>query len=198
MKKKIYSYIFILISSLVMLYFLGLLYFVSLVPIKPAISTSKSDAIVVLTGGDKRIEKGFILLKNNKANKLFITGVNDKIKLSNISQIEKFQSILDFDYKSKVYLGINAQNTQGNALETKQWISEAENIKSIILVTANYHMPRSLLEFHKALPYIKIIPYPVFPEGFKIHSWWKHKSSSLLLMNEYKKYIFIMITNLYK
>ena len=42
-------------------------------------------------------------------------------------------------------------NTNGNAIEAKQWI-EQNGIKTITLVTANYHMPRSLLEFKKALP----------------------------------------------
>ncbi len=43
---------------------------------------------------------------------------------------------------------------------------------SLRLVTANYHMPRSLLEFARAMPDIEIVPHPVFPEISRGPHWW--------------------------
>ena len=51
-------------------------------------------------------------------------------------------------------------------VETAQWMA-SEGFHSLRLVTASYHMPRSLLEFSRAMPDIGIMPNPVFPERLK-------------------------------
>jgi uncharacterized SAM-binding protein YcdF (DUF218 family) len=65
-----------------------------------------------------------------------------------------------------------------------------ENYHSLRLVTANYHMPRSLLLFHANLPDINIIPHPVSPESVHLSEWWKHPGTVDLLAMEYDKYLF--------
>jgi uncharacterized SAM-binding protein YcdF (DUF218 family) len=87
-----------------------------------------------------------------------------------------------------VELGTQAQNTIGNARETAKWIEENE-IDSIILVTAFYHMPRSLAEMQNADPEVFIIPYPVFPDGVYVEQWWRGPGSARLLATEYLKYV---------
>ena len=49
-----------------------------------------------------------------------------------------------------MYLGYQATDTSGNAQEVKEWI-EKNKIKSFILVTSKYHMPRAYLEISKSL-----------------------------------------------
>ena len=68
-------------------------------------------------------------------------------------------------------LGHEAINTLGNAHETAQWI-RSQGFRSLRLVTAWYHMPRSLLEFDRAMPEIDIVAHPVFPEQVKQERWW--------------------------
>ena len=63
-------------------------------------------------------------------------------------------------------LGYTAENTASNATESQEWIRR-HNIKSIRLVTANYHMARSLLMFHKAVPDVVIYKHPVVPDDFQ-------------------------------
>ncbi len=58
------------------------------------------------------------------------------------------------------------------------------------LVTAAYHMPRSLLEFRYAMPNVLIIPHPVFPSHVKQDRWWAYPGTAMLLMSEYNKLIF--------
>ena len=48
----------------------------------------------------------------------------------------------------------------GNATETARWI-RSRGYKSIILVTNNYHMPRSLAELIRTDHGTRFIPYPV-------------------------------------
>ena len=88
-----------------------------------------------------------------------------------------------------LYTSDAADNTRGNAEETADWIRR-EKIISIRIVTASYHMPRSLLEFHQVLPAgITIIPHPVFPGGFLTESWWRDVNALKLAISEYHKYL---------
>ena len=59
---------------------------------------------------------------------------------------------------------------------------------SLILVTASYHMPRSLRLFHALMPDEKLIPYPVEPTGIDMSAWWR-PGTLHLLHNEYLKYV---------
>ena len=88
-----------------------------------------------------------------------------------------------------VVLGHEAESTEGNAEETQGWIA-AEHYNSLRLVTANYHMPRSLLLFHAFLPDVTIIPHPVSPESVVLADWWHHAGTASLLVTEYNKYLF--------
>jgi len=191
-------FLFKIIKSILWLIFLaflgGFFYFVSLVP---AVQTDRGDVItdaaIVLTGGKMRIEEGLKLLKEGKTHKLFISGVgSDKV----ITQVD---SQLSFSDRRKAEFGKLATSTKGNALETKIWLKK-NNVKTINLVTANYHMPRSLLEFRYYLNSdITIIPHPSFTSSFHREEYWKHLNSVKILVLEYcKTLLFLYEKNLVK
>lgn len=153
-------------------------------------SLHKADAIIVLTGGSKRIGAGFQLLKSQKAEKLFITGVGDRVKsLHEFS--EHFGKLSNKD-KEKIELGWEAESTKENAIEAEKWIVK-NKVGSIILVTANYHSLRSLMEFKKTLPNIQIITYPVVSPRIKLNEWWRYPNTAILLIKEYNKCLFLLI-----
>ena len=85
-----------------------------------------------------------------------------------------------------------AVDTVGNALETAKWV-RAHNYRRVVVVTSNYHMPRSLLLFHAAMPDIIIIAHPVTPESVKLQSWWQRRGTANLLVTEYNKYLFALL-----
>jgi len=87
-----------------------------------------------------------------------------------------------------------AENTRGNEIETAVWVYE-EDYKSLRIVTANYHMPRSLLEFRSLMPDVEIIPHPVFPDNVKIENWWRFPGSTALIASEFNKYMFASLRN---
>ena len=68
-----------------------------------------------------------------------------------------------------------------------------ESFTSLRLVTASYHMPRSLFEFRRAMPGIRIIVHPVFPEGFKHTDWWLWPGSTGLILSEFTKYLMALV-----
>lgn len=149
---------------------------------KPIQTASKTDAIIVLTGGQDRIHTGLELLSQGQANKLFISGVNNTLSLSDLMKIwkkdetarneeEKISAKSGHIYSHLeccTYLGREATNTHENAAETSSWIKTQDKaIKSITLVTAHYHMPRASLEFKDRMPMLPINHHPVFPTKTK-------------------------------
>ena len=145
----------------------------------------KADAIVVLTGGGGRLELGLRLFERGDAAQLFISGVDpgvDKTTLLRNRQIDG--TTLD----CCVTLGHNADNTFGNAIETGRWMA-SRGYTSLYIVTANYHMPRSLVEFRAALPQSDITPRPVHPDNVHLEDWWRWPGTIQLLAAEYTKYL---------
>ena len=146
-----------------------------------------TDAIVVLTGGSERVTTGLQLLESNLGKKLFISGVHKGLTLDGILGAQPVPPDLR---ACCIILGHQAGSTIGNADETQLWM-EIENYHSLRLVTANYHMPRSLLLFRNAMPDKKIIPYPVTPDSVKLYEWWLHPGTIQLLATEYGKYLVV-------
>jgi len=151
----------------------------------PSASLEAADAIVVLTGGSERVATGVELLKSGQGKKLFISGVHKNLTLESLF---KPLSIPQDLRACCIVLGHLAGSTSGNAEETRTWL-RGENYASMRLVTANYHMPRSLLLFRAAMPDVKIAPYPVTPDKVKLDEWWRHPGTIELLATEYGKYI---------
>jgi uncharacterized SAM-binding protein YcdF (DUF218 family) len=162
----------------------GLLKFAEMIPERIADATTRTDAIVVLTGGSGRLGAGLDLLTGRKADKLFISGVTQGVEVRKL--IESIDPDIG-DLEVKVGVG-NATNTSENAAETAEWLRR-EGFKSLRLVTAAYHMPRSLLEFRHAMPEVTLIPHPVFPSHVKRDRWWAWPGTAALIVGEYHKYV---------
>ena len=148
----------------------------------------RSDGIVALTGGSQRIGDAIDLLAKGYANRLLITGVNehtsrDEIARFNPGQRRLFECCVDLDYR--------ARNTIGNAIETRRWVRE-NGFQSLIIVTSNYHMPRTLVELDHALPGVRKTPYAVVT-SVKPEVWWRSPSSAKLLASEYVKFVAVWL-----
>ncbi len=170
---------------LVVLWCIGFWRFTATLPKAAADPARQTDAIVVLTGGSLRVEEGLQLLAAGRAKKLFMSGVYRGVDVNELLHVSR-QS--PESLACCVVLGHEADNTTGNALETDQWM-EAEGFHSLRLVTASYHMPRSILEFTRVMPDVEILPHPVFPEFLRQNPWWRTRNATLLLAGEYSKYL---------
>ena len=167
----------------------GLIWFTHNIPEAVADSHTTTDAIVVLTGGSQRIQSGLQLLAAGRAKKLFVSGVYHG---TDVAALLRLSSQTPNNVQCCIVLGYEADNTQGNAAETAQWIHR-EGFHTLRLVTAAFHMPRSLLEFRRAMPDIEIIPNPVFPELIKQDHWWAWPGTTGLILLEYHKYLLALI-----
>ena len=100
----------------------------------------------------------------------------------------KLSGLDEPDFDCCVDLGYAALDTIGNADETRAW-AEARNYESLIVVTASYHMPRSLAELARVLPGTKLIAHPVMPKSFRQEVWWLHVRTTRTLVSEYLKFL---------
>ena len=152
---------------------------------------TKTDALIVLTGGRNRITEAMSLLHARLAPKLFISGVSNKVTLQDIMNLSQTSS-----YEAdSVELGYKATNTIENASEIVEWI-EDNNIKSIRLITSNYHIPRSLAELRPYNLNIKIIVHPVYSQYIN-PNWWKSWGTFKFIVFEYNKFLFVWLRNLF-
>ncbi|MEX0698059.1 MAG: YdcF family protein [Dongiaceae bacterium] len=169
----------------------GLVGFVARIPRDPGNAAVPTDAIVVLTGGSGRLEEGLRLLASRRAGRLFVSGVYQGVDLAQLLQGLGPMDDAPLNPETVaccIELGHGAGNTEGNARETAAWIA-ARGFRSLRLVTGDYHMQRSLLEFRRAMPGVEILPHPVFPGLVNRDGWWHSPGTAALLMNEYTKYL---------
>ena len=150
--------------------------------VAPQNPTIKTDAIVVLTGGNFRITTGLSLFVHDLSPKLFITGVHSDVTEEEIRSMWKGNPALP---ECCITLGHEATTTFENALETENWVKD-NSIRSIRLITSTYHMPRASLEFRNILKDTEIILHPVEKTDYtkKDLVFWK------ITFDEYNKVIY--------
>ncbi|MFD2233613.1 YdcF family protein [Phaeospirillum tilakii] len=166
----------------------GLVWFAITLPAAVEDPDTVTDVIVVLTGGAERVAGGLALLEAGKAPVLFVSGVHRGVDLADLVRQSHPSATTPACAGRCIALGHAADDTVGNASETAAWM-RAGGFTSLRLVTAAYHMPRALLEFHRAMPEREIVPHPVFPVAFKRDQWWRWPGTVHLLAIEYSKYL---------
>lgn len=172
-------------TATVLLWLGGLVWFANSVPEAASEDDTVTDAVVVLTGSAGRLRAGVDLLAHRKARKLFISGVYRGVDVQQILRLVR-RGGAEFD--CCLVLGHAADDTRGNAEETARWMRE-EKFTSLRLVTSNYHMRRSLLEFRRAMPGLRIVAHPTSQAEFKARNWWNWPGTAQLMVIEYSKYL---------
>lgn len=133
-------------AGLVLLWALGFLGFAVFLPL-PA-GELITDAIVVPTGGQGRIDRGLELLRKEQAAQMLVTGVDMDVKPREFAaEYNVSRQLMD----CCITLGFAAVDTRGNATETAQWIEQRE-VKSLRLVTTDWHMRRAAFELKSEIP----------------------------------------------
>ena len=167
----------LLVLFLAGLWGIGLVRFVGDIPDQVEDTTSKTGAI-------GRVNEGLALLDKDLAAKLFVSGVYRGLDVRKLLQLARRNPT---DLESRIGIG-NAVDTIENASETAAW-SSRHHISSLRLVTAAYHMPRSMLEFRQAMPDMRIVSNPVFPDHVKQDEWWAWPGTATLFISEYNKFL---------
>jgi uncharacterized SAM-binding protein YcdF (DUF218 family) len=145
----------------------------------------EADAIIVLTGGYLRLDAALDLLKSGKGKRLLISGVHPDAQAKDLQAAtggdrKLFNCCVDIDHA--------ALDTIGNAEESAKWV-ESHAYQRVILVTNNYHMPRSLLEMGRLIGKARLEPYPVVNTRLDNGGWMTKPDAVRVLFTEYNKYL---------
>lgn len=191
--------IILCLLALFFAYSIGFLIFAFTLNFNDTSPNEPTDAIIVLTGEQKRIIDSIKEFANGNAKKLFISGIYrqtslDKLIDKTINDLQKQKQLKTSreNLKSRIYTG-RAENTIENGLESATWVKK-NNIDSIRLMTSYYHMPRSKLIFEKYMPNIRIVEHPItFSE--KKPNIFSNSNLLKLTFSEYNKYILTYLWN---
>ncbi|HEY2178927.1 MAG TPA: YdcF family protein [Caulobacteraceae bacterium] len=178
------------VLAVVLIWTAGLLEFADRIArLTPADEPAPAEGIVALTGGsDLRLEAATDLLESGKGRRLLVSGVNRAATRSDLWGVTGAAKPL---FDCCVDLGFTAADTLGNARESAQW-ARARGYRDIILVTADYHMPRALIELRSAMPEARITPYPVATPTLDAHHWRDTSQGARRMVLEYSKYLAIL------
>jgi len=182
--------LFVIVAVLGAVYAAGFLLFVESLPKAESSDSSipQADGIVALTGGDARLDAAVGLLEHRAARRLLITGVFQTTTKDELGRRfhggPRFDCCADIDY--------TAEDTHDNAEQAADW-ARAHDYRSLIVVTARYHMPRSLAEFSAAMPNVRLVPYAVEPANVDMGGWWQKPGTVHLLHGEYAKYLAALV-----
>ncbi len=189
LNKHIIFFIFLIISSVLWWAFYLLNHF----PKKHygvEINFSKSNsAIIVLTGGKGRFEKGFSLLRKNLSDKLFVSGVYPGVNLEESFTLDPQDKEL---FNCCVFMDNKSTNTEQNAEQANKWLSK-NNINKIFLVSSYYHLPRARILFEKEMPEKQIKLVSVDEKFLNKKNFLDYIFNIKLIITEYFKILFILI-----
>ncbi|MBS0481797.1 MAG: YdcF family protein [Proteobacteria bacterium] len=135
-----------LISVALIVWFLGFVLFAVTLP--QPVGNAATDGVVVLTGGKGRIDRGLEVLRQGWAKRLLVSGVAREVKPREFAAEYKVNAPL---MACCVTLGYKATDTRTNASETAGWVA-ATGMRSIRIVTSDWHMRRGALELRRSLP----------------------------------------------
>jgi uncharacterized SAM-binding protein YcdF (DUF218 family) len=134
-------------SLLLLVYALGFVFFAFTLG-KPAPANAEpTDAAVVLTGGKGRIEHAIDVLRDHKAQRLLVAGVDPAVTKPDLARrMNGSKGLLT----CCVDLGSESVDTRSNAEEASRWLAK-HNYRSVRLITSDWHMRRAGYEFRKTL-----------------------------------------------
>lgn len=135
-----------LLSIPVLLYLLGYALFAVMLP-DAADAERRSDAIVVLTGGPGRLARGVALMEEERAVRMFVSGVDPSVRRNELALAARADARL---FACCVELGREAVDTRSNAEETAAWVRQ-RGYRSVRLITTDWHMPRARFELGRML-----------------------------------------------
>lgn len=135
-----------LIAALLLVWAFGFAWFAIALP--QPLGAVRSDAVVVLTGGEGRIQRGLEALEGGWTRQMLVTGVDRNVRAVEFAIEYKVPAAL---MVCCVTLGFEATDTRSNARETARWIA-ANKVRSIRLVTSDWHMRRAVYELERMQP----------------------------------------------
>ena len=133
-------------SIIVIVWALGFVWFAAILP--QPIGAGRSDAGIVLTGGEGRIPRALEVLGKRWVRRVLVAGVDSEVRP------REFAAEYDASRRTMkccVTLEQVSVDTRTNAREAAKWIA-ANKVRSVRLVTSDWHMRRAVYELERVVP----------------------------------------------
>lgn len=134
------------LALLLMVLTLGFIAFAVFLP-RPADDTH-ADGVIVLTGGDGRIQRGLETLRKGWARQMLVSGVDQEVTGPEFAHLYKVSA---GTMACCILLGYDSVDTRSNATESTQWIA-SHHFTTVRLVTSDWHMRRAAFELSQRVP----------------------------------------------
>ena len=132
-------------SAILLVYLLGYALFAVLLP-RPA-DERATDAIVVLTGGAKRIERGLDLMERRLAKRMLVSGVARTVRPEELAAQYRSDDAL---FRCCIDLGRESVDTRSNAEEVARWMERRLARRMLVSGVARTVRPEELAAQYQA------------------------------------------------
>jgi uncharacterized SAM-binding protein YcdF (DUF218 family) len=154
--------------------FVGFALFLASLP-GPAPAGARTEGVVVLTGGVGRLQRGAEILEAGLAARLLVSGVDPAVTPAELREALGLDQRL---FEDQVDMGFTAENTRANAGEVAEWV-ERHRLRSVRIVTSDYHAPRARAEIAARLPADVVLVVDAVPTD----------RTARMLLREYGKFL---------
>ena len=162
-----------LISLVLLVWLLGFFGFALFMP-RPA-GQLHTDGVIALTGAPGRIARGLNVLRASEAQRMLVSGVDSEVTEAQFAAEYAVSPAL---FACCLTLGYESFDTRSNAHEAAAWVARYR-IKSVRLVTTDWHMRRAAFDLKRAGPNGLVIIEDAVPS---------HPSMKMLFI-EYNKFV---------
>jgi uncharacterized SAM-binding protein YcdF (DUF218 family) len=166
--------------------------------LSPQDSLTKTDAIVVVSGGDTdaRITEGVKLYQQKWAPKLIFSGAAASGDVSNALAMKRI-AVTSGIPADDILIEEDSKTTAENADFTTKVIQDNE-IKSIILVTSPYHQRRAYTQFRASLGKdFVILNHSAKDTTWRKQGWWENANARFLTLAEIMKNFYEIVRGPY-
>lgn len=146
----------------------------------------QADAIIVLSGGQERVEKAAELYKAGYAPSIILSNAKESTSSSGDMLQTAFNLGIPHD---AIYTEKAAESTNQNAEFTLSVMKE-HDFHSAIVVSSDFHMRRVKFLFDRVYKKSDIeLTYVASASGYNAKRWWSDRKSRETTFNEYVKMI---------
>ena len=129
----------------------------------------RADAWIVLTGGEGRVKEA--LTSAREGQRVLISGAHPETSLDEILEaLELFEEDLAIS-KEDITLLDFALNTRGNGIEVRAWLQNNPDVENIVVVTSDYHTPRTNLNLQEMELGDVNVRYRMVENGANTQEW---------------------------
>jgi uncharacterized SAM-binding protein YcdF (DUF218 family) len=157
---------------------------------------NKADAVVVLSGGDGRLEEAARLWNEKQVDFIILTETGEVIPdFGKYSEIKRFDAMINLGIPAGVIMVTerSVKNTADEAHVVRKLI-QPMNLTSLIVVTDPFHTLRARMIFDDEFRNtdIKVMIHPIPGHWYKSSTWWTSRAGWEATMGEYVRVIYYL------